>query len=95
MDAATPAEILRSRARLAEIREDISSRLWSVNQGMSSVNFNELMDQMALLQFSCERRIAEGQNEGNKRVGPPERRRLSALLGEPFVKRAPDDEGTE
>lgn len=42
-------------ARLATIREDISSRLWHVNRGMSSENFNGLMDSMALLQLNAER----------------------------------------
>ena len=59
MDNRTAANTLRARDRVAEIREDISTRLWRVNQGMSSASFNELMDEMALLQFRCERRFAE------------------------------------
>ena len=60
MDNRTAANTIRARDRVAAIREDISTRLWRVNQGMSSASFNELMDEMALLQFRCERRIVEG-----------------------------------
>ncbi|CAN5908007.1 hypothetical protein BH11GEM2_BH11GEM2_35010 [soil metagenome] len=81
MDEPTPADILRAQVRLAEIREDISSRLWNVNQGMSSASFNEVMDQMAVLQFSCERRIVEGALDGERRLGQLDRRTLSALRG--------------
>lgn len=77
----TPADILRSQLRLAAIREDISTRLWPVNQGMSSVSFNELMDQMAVLQFCSERRICEGILDEDRRLGQLYLRALAVVRG--------------
>ncbi len=69
----TPARSSSAQLRLAAIRAEISGRLWSINRGMSSAVFNELMDQMALLQFNCEQRvIVEGPAE--RRVGDLDRR---------------------
>ncbi len=92
MDEPTPADILRWQSRLAEIREDISTRLWPVNQDMSSASFNELMDQMAALQLNCERRIAEGTLEGDRRVGQLDRRTLALLREAAVVAESPTDE---
>ena len=50
----------RGEARLAEIRPDISARLWPVNSGMSAADFSALMDQMSRLQLSFEWRAALG-----------------------------------
>ena len=61
-------------ARLVEIREDISTRLWHINAGMSSERFNALMDGMALLQYNCERRVESGFDDAERREGPPDRR---------------------
>ena len=63
----------RAQARLATIREEISTRLWSVNAGMSSSDFNELIDQMALLQFSFEYRDRKPPRV-DRRLGVGERR---------------------
>lgn len=61
-------------ARIAWIREDISTRLWHVNAGMSSERFNELMDGMALLQYNCERRVSGGFDDEDRRSGIVDRR---------------------
>ncbi|MEP6620319.1 MAG: hypothetical protein ABJE47_13430 [bacterium] len=45
--------------RLAAIREDISSRLWFINQGMESAKFNALIDSMADLQERHEDRMLD------------------------------------
>ena len=75
-DASSDAIPLRSRARFAEIRAEISGRLWPVNSGMSSEAFNELMDQMARLQLNFELRDAAGMaGQVNTREGPSDRRR--------------------
>jgi hypothetical protein len=66
-------EDARAQARLATIREEISTRLWPVNAGMSSRDFNELMDQMALLQFSFEYRAGKTPSV-DRRLGVGERR---------------------
>jgi hypothetical protein len=66
-------EDARAQARLAAIREEISTRLWPVNAGMSSRDFNELMDQMALLQFSFEYRAGKPPSV-DRRLGVGERR---------------------
>lgn len=70
----------RAQFRFAEIREDISTRLWPINQGMSSSVFNALMDQMALLQFNCEQRGLETMVEGDRRLGDPDRRFPASVL---------------
>lgn len=80
MQTPSSADIARAQLRVAAIRVEISSRLWSVNQGMNRFKFNELMDQMALLQFNCERRTIEETRDGERRLGQPDRRTLSALL---------------
>ena len=65
----------RAQLRLAEIRADISSRLWPVNAGMSSAVFNELVDQMARLQLNFElRAAASNAGELDTRAGPRDRR---------------------
>lgn len=67
----------RAQVRLAEIRTDISTRLWPVNIGMSSASFNELMDQMSLLQLRFElsssgaRPVDTRRGPNDRRVGPP------------------------
>lgn len=68
----------RAHVRLAGIRADISNRLWSVNAGMSSEAFNELMDQMAQLQLTFELRGFPAAGEVDTRSGPSERRGPSA-----------------
>ncbi|CAN5905966.1 hypothetical protein BH11GEM1_BH11GEM1_05970 [soil metagenome] len=80
MDAPSTAEIRRAQLRVAAIREDISTRLWPVNAGMSSLMFNDLMDRMALLQFNCERRYSEQLREGDRRLGLIDRRSLGSIL---------------
>ena len=62
----------RAQRRLAEIRAEISSRLWPVNAGMSSASFNELMDQMARLQLNFELRA--GTEPVDTRAGAGDRR---------------------
>jgi hypothetical protein len=93
MDTPTPAELKRAQSRLAAIREDISTRLWPVNAGMSSHAFNELMDQMALLQFTFEQRVAHDHLVIDRRLGAPDRRELDAVLRShrAIVGDAPDD----
>ena len=80
MDDKSAAASAVAQARLATIREDISSRLRSVNQGMSSVEFNALMDQMALLQLKFEQRAAEEMVEIDRRIGEADRRADANLL---------------
>ena len=80
MDVPSAAEIQRAKLRVAEIRVDISTRLWPVNAGMSSAMFNDLMDRMALLQFNCEQRYTEELREGDRRLGALDRRSLGSLL---------------
>ena len=74
MNDPTPAEIERAQLRVAAIREEISTRLWPVNSGMSTDMFNDLMDRMALLQYNFERRIVEEGREGERRRGELDRR---------------------
>ena len=74
-DDSDAADAARWQRRLAEMREDISTRLWPIMQGMSSVRFNALMDQMALLQFNGERTsCAVNLVEVNRRLGTSDRR---------------------
>ena len=89
----SPADLLRAETRIAAIREDISGRLWSVNQGMCRVSFNELMDNMALLQFNFERRIAEEGMDGDRRIGQADRRTLFAQLDPKRVTRPVPQDG--
>ena len=71
----TSDSLLEQRTlRLAGIREDISSRLWPIMTGMSSGDFNMLMDGMALLQYNCEARVSAGYRESERREGLPDRR---------------------
>ena len=76
-----PPTMLSERAlvRLAEIRSDISARLWPVNAGMTSESFNELMDQMALLQLNFELRAAAGNAQVDTRAGVKDRRGQAAV----------------
>lgn len=59
MAGPTTSEQLRAAERYASIREDISARLLSITAGMSREDFGRLIDQMALVQFNAERRLAE------------------------------------
>ena len=79
MSASTPAEIKRAQQRIAAIREEISTRLWPVNSGMSSDMFNDLMDRMALLQYNFEQRVFEDGREGDRRLGELDRRTLPGV----------------
>lgn len=79
MNDPTPAEIKRAQLRIAAIREEISSRLWPVNAGMSSDMFNDLMDRMALLQYNFERRIVDDGLSGERRRGELDRRTLPGV----------------
>ena len=56
MDDTIPVGLTADQLRLAAIREHISTRLWPVTAGMSSHDFNKLMDQMAMFEFTFERR---------------------------------------
>ena len=80
MDARTPADLERAHIRLASIREDISTRLWPVNAGMTSPDFNELMDQMALLQFNGEERVADEHRALDRHRGQSDRGALGYFL---------------
>ena len=93
MDVPTPADDKRARCRLASIREDISTRLWPVMQGMSSPSFNELMDHMALLQFRGEQQTVDDHCALERRLGQADRRTLGVLLrpGRLIVAGEPDD----
>ena len=51
------ADARRAQRRFDEIRVDISARLWSVNSGMSSESYNDLIDGMALTQLESEQRF--------------------------------------
>ena len=78
-DSSSAALTERAQLRLAEIRADISSRLWPVNAGMSSATFNELVDQMARLQLNFELRAAAiNAGEIDTRAGPHDRRGFSS-----------------
>lgn len=73
----TPALPPHAQSRLAEIRADISARLWPVNAGMSSADFNALMDQMSLLQLNFEwRAAASTPGQIDTRAGAGDRRRV-------------------
>ena len=73
----TSASTPQAQARLAEIRAEISGRLWPVNAGMSSADFNELMDQMAQLQWNFEWRAASSTSaQIDTRAGASDRRRV-------------------
>ena len=93
MDVPTPADLKRAQSRLALIREDISTRLWPVMQGMSSPSFNELMDHMAALQLKGEQRTMDAHLALDRRLGQVDRRTLGVLLapGRLFVAGEPDD----
>lgn len=77
MDDFSPTAPLTTRAqvRLAEIRADISARLWPVNAGMTSASFNELMDQMARLQLNFELRASTDTADIDTRRGTGDRRK--------------------
>jgi hypothetical protein len=94
MDVPSSADIRRAQVRVAAIREDISTRLWGINAGMSSLMFNDLMDRMALMQFTCEQRYSEQVCEGDRRLGLLDRRSLDTLLspGRPKVDEAPKED---
>ena len=66
MHPSLPADLRRNRARLATIRESISSRLWPVTAGMTSASFNELVDEMARMQLRGE----HGAEEANRVSSP-------------------------
>ena len=69
MQASSPGDRQRNRARLATIREDISSRLWPVTAGMTSGSFNELVDQMARIQLQGEQGAEELNRVASLRPG--------------------------
>ncbi|MDQ2666363.1 MAG: hypothetical protein M3Z05_10170 [Gemmatimonadota bacterium] len=71
----SPAEQQRLTARLAEIRAEISARLRPVNREMSTDLFNELMDQMAMVQLNGELRNAGRDEQVETRSGQTDRRR--------------------
>ncbi|CAN5918872.1 hypothetical protein BH11GEM1_BH11GEM1_17100 [soil metagenome] len=75
----TPDELKRAQLRIAAIRDEISSRLWPVNSGMSTEMFNDLMDRMALLQYNFEQRIVTEGREGERRQGELDRRTALGL----------------
>ena len=93
MDVPTPADLKRAQSRLALIREDISTRLWPVMQGMSSPRFNELMDLMALQQYKGEQRTMDNHRALDARLAQADRFTLGVLLrpGRLFVAGEPDD----
>jgi hypothetical protein len=78
----TPAldDSTRSRARYVEIRERISNGLWAVNRGMSSGDFNELMDKMTRLHLDFEQRPTDDRRGSDRRLGQPERRSVAGKL---------------
>ena len=77
--ATTSARAEPSPNRLAEIRADISTRLWPVNAGMSSQDFNELIDQMSQLQWNFElRAAASNSSQIDTRASASDRRRAPA-----------------
>ena len=51
------ADAPRAQRRFDEIRANISARLWSVNSGMNSERYNDLIDGMALTQLESEQRF--------------------------------------
>jgi hypothetical protein len=65
---------VHARTRLIDIRADISARLWPVNTGMSSASFNQLLDEMSLLQLRFELGPAETRGQIDSREGPSDRR---------------------
>lgn len=75
----SPAAV-RAQLRFAEIRENISSRLWSINQGMSSRAFNRLMDQMAHLQHKFEQSNVDEIREIDRSICGAERRLRTGVL---------------
>ena len=93
MDVTIPGDARRAQNRLASIREDISTRLWPVMQGMSSPSFNELMDHMAQLQFQGEQRTVDEHRALDRRLGMADRRTLGILLtpGRLIVAGEPED----
>ena len=93
MDVPTPADLKRAQCRMAVIRDDISTRLWPVMQGMSSPSFNELMDHMALLQFRGEQQTMDDHRALDRRLGQADRRTLGVLLrpGRLLVAGEPED----
>ena len=78
--SAPAAAAERAQVRLREIRADISARLWSINQGMSSPAFNGLIDQMALVQFNGEQNLVAELNDVDRRLGESDRRAPSSSL---------------
>ena len=74
MNDPTAADLKRAQLRIAVIRADISTRLWPVNSGMSSDMFSDMMDRMALLQYTFEQRTANEVHEGERRRGELDRR---------------------
>ena len=88
----TPPLSPPAQVRLAEIRADISARLGPVNAGMSSSDFNQLMDQMSLLQLNFEWRAASSAaGQIDTRAGAGDRRRVPPAppLGEITVENPP------
>ena len=92
MNVPTPAQTSRAQLRLADIRSEISGRLWSINAGMSSAAYNELMDQMSILQLNAELRDAGSPGHVDTRVGRADRRGFGVfvpLSGFPLPKVGP------
>jgi hypothetical protein len=84
----------RAQSRLAEIRADISTRLWPVNAGMSAADFNVLMDQMSRLQLNFELRAAANiSDQIDTRAGERDRRRFPPVppLDEITVEKPPPE----
>ena len=77
-NSSTPALTESAASRRAEIRTEISTQLRPVNAWMSSAAFDELMDEMSLLQLAFEIRTGITPGEIDTRVGPSDRRATSA-----------------
>lgn len=95
MPSPTNADDVRAKLRIAEIREDISTRLWSINRGMSSAVFNSLLDDMARLQFSFEERAAAGMLAADRRLGRTDRRSVVDPLPLGTAARPPKPAATD
>lgn len=72
---------VHAQTRLIDIRADISARLWPVNTGMSSASFNQLLDEMSLLQLRFELGSAETRGQIDSREGPSDRRATAPAGG--------------
>ena len=79
MHRPTVEETNRAQLRFEAIRAAISGRLWPVNAGMSSATYNDLIDQMSLLQLNDESREVGGKAHVDTRLGPLDRRSGSAF----------------